>query len=54
MNIGLVSQNVRPGFTIFRKSLIINLINDGHNVFLFGNSWSKDDMFTFKGLVQHQ
>lgn len=50
MNIGLVSQNVRPGFTIFRKSLIINLINDGHNVFLFGNSWSKDDMCYFQGI----
>ena len=50
MNIGLVTQNVRPGFTIFRKSLIINLINDGHNVFLFGNSWSEHDRRYFQGI----
>lgn len=50
MNIGLVTQNVRPGFTIFRKSLIINLINDGHNVFLFGNSWSEHDWRYFQGI----
>jgi glycosyltransferase involved in cell wall biosynthesis len=42
MNICLVSQNASPGFTIFRKDLIIYLVSQGHQVHAFAIDYTED------------
>lgn len=34
-NVALVSQNCRPGLTIFRRDLILELVDQGHKVYAF-------------------
>jgi glycosyltransferase involved in cell wall biosynthesis len=42
MNICLISQNVSPGFTIFRKDFIRYLVNQGHQVYAFAIDYTED------------
>lgn len=48
MNICLVSQNVSPGLSIFRKDLIENLVSKGHKVFALAIDYDEDSKCKIK------